>query len=222
MQCVLVAVDDSHRESVESHLNVLGLIIMQNKTKPESKPTLETLRQAKIRPVMVTGDHGLTAAHVARECHICDKTAPLYVGDVASDGRVSWTDVDTGSIVCATVCVSLSDPSHRLLQEAYGSLEGGVEAVLRTGAELCITGRCFMQMRNELDTTEFYKVFMLGLLDFSTNCQILMRCNVFARMPPDQKMHLIEAYAEMKYIVGMCGDGANDCGALKAAHVCIS
>ena len=45
---------------------------------------------------------------------------------------------------------------------------------------------------------------------------------VFARMSPDQKAQLIEEYQNIDYIVSMCGDGANDCGALKAAHVGIS
>jgi predicted P-type ATPase len=39
---------------------------------------------------------------------------------------------------------------------------------------------------------------------------------VFARMRPDQKQQLIEALQLKGHFVGMCGDGANDCGALKA------
>jgi P-type E1-E2 ATPase len=41
-------------------------------------------------------------------------------------------------------------------------------------------------------------------------------------MTPDQKTKLIENLIETGYNVAMCGDGANDCGALKAAHVGIS
>ena len=33
---------------------------------------------------------------------------------------------------------------------------------------------------------------------------------------------MVEEYQSLGYVVGMCGDGANDCGALKAAHVGIS
>lgn len=36
-------------------MDFLGLIIMQNKLKPESPGVLEVLRQANIRTVMVTG-----------------------------------------------------------------------------------------------------------------------------------------------------------------------
>ena len=41
-------------------------------------------------------------------------------------------------------------------------------------------------------------------------------------MSPNQKQSLIEALQELEYSVGMCGDGANDCGALKTAHAGIS
>jgi magnesium-transporting ATPase (P-type) len=41
-------------------------------------------------------------------------------------------------------------------------------------------------------------------------------------MSPDQKAQLVEEFQTLGYIVSMCGDGANDCGALKAAHVGVS
>ena len=46
---------------------------------------------------------------------------------------------------------------------------------------------------------------------------------VFARMSPDQKSELIELLDDRgRHVVCMCGDGTNDCGALKRAHVGIS
>ncbi|KAJ2946942.1 hypothetical protein O0L34_g16288 [Tuta absoluta] len=51
---------------------------------------------------------------------------------------------------------------------------------------------------------------------------ILKRGMIFGRFGPDQKTQLITAFQAEGLIVGMCGDGANDCGALKAAHVGIS
>ncbi|VDK28425.1 unnamed protein product [Gongylonema pulchrum] len=47
-------------------------------------------------------------------------------------------------------------------------------------------------------------------------------CDVFARMSPDQKQLLVNKLQEVEYTVAMCGDGANDCAALKAAHAGIS
>jgi cation-transporting ATPase 13A2 len=41
-------------------------------------------------------------------------------------------------------------------------------------------------------------------------------------MSPDQKQRLVEQLQAIGYCVSFCGDGANDCGALKAADVGIS
>lgn len=41
-------------------------------------------------------------------------------------------------------------------------------------------------------------------------------------MSPDEKHELVEKLQSIDYTCGFCGDGANDCGALKAADVGIS
>ena len=51
---------------------------------------------------------------------------------------------------------------------------------------------------------------------------MLVRGQVFARMSPDEKHELVEKLQSIDYSCGFCGDGANDCGALKAADVGIS
>lgn len=52
--------------------------------------------------------------------------------------------------------------------------------------------------------------------------QMLIKGIVFARMSPDEKHELVERLQSLGYVVGFCGDGANDCGALKAADVGLS
>ncbi|XP_056634533.1 polyamine-transporting ATPase 13A3-like isoform X1 [Diorhabda sublineata] len=51
---------------------------------------------------------------------------------------------------------------------------------------------------------------------------ILVKTKVFARFQPEQKTQLIMFFQKLDYIVSMVGDGANDCGALKVAHVGVS
>lgn len=51
---------------------------------------------------------------------------------------------------------------------------------------------------------------------------MLVRGKIFARMSPDEKHELVEKLQSIGYCCGFCGDGANDCGALKAADVGIS
>ena len=42
-------------DSVESELQFVGLIVFENKLKPETTPVIHELRDADIRTVMVTG-----------------------------------------------------------------------------------------------------------------------------------------------------------------------
>jgi cation-transporting P-type ATPase 13A2 len=51
---------------------------------------------------------------------------------------------------------------------------------------------------------------------------MLIKTQIFARMSPEQKQLLVERLQSLGYCVGFCGDGANDCGALKAADVGVS
>lgn len=51
---------------------------------------------------------------------------------------------------------------------------------------------------------------------------MLVKAQIFARMSPDEKNEVVERLQSLGYTVLMCGDGANDCAALKAADVGIS
>jgi len=52
---------------------------------------------------------------------------------------------------------------------------------------------------------------------------VLAKAKVYARMSPDDKALLVDSLqTNLKINCGMCGDGANDCGALKTAAVGIS
>jgi len=49
-----------------------------------------------------------------------------------------------------------------------------------------------------------------------------LKIKVFARTKPDDKASIIKIYQKIGKIVGMCGDGANDCAALNLADVGLS
>ncbi len=57
---------------------------------------------------------------------------------------------------------------------------------------------------------------------YETFRKILQNGFIFARMSPEHKTILVECLREEKFTVLMCGDGANDCGALRAADVGVS
>ncbi len=55
------------KDQVEADLTFLGLVGLSDPPRPEAKSSLEACRKAGIRPIMVTGDHPLTAKAIAAE-----------------------------------------------------------------------------------------------------------------------------------------------------------
>jgi cation-transporting ATPase 13A3/4/5 len=76
------------REYVESNLRFLGLLVLQNKLKPETTPVIKELIQADIRCVMVTGDNIDTAISVAKECDLIH----LEQRVICVDARINDSD----------------------------------------------------------------------------------------------------------------------------------
>lgn len=74
---------DAELASAERDMTFLGLVGMIDPPRPEAKAAVETCGRAGIRPVMITGDHPLTAQAIAREL------------GVLTDGRaVTGADLD--------------------------------------------------------------------------------------------------------------------------------
>lgn len=61
-------------------LNLVGFIILQDPLRKEAKQALATVRQAGIRPIMVTGDHALTAKAIASELDFRTEPKHIIVG----------------------------------------------------------------------------------------------------------------------------------------------
>jgi cation-transporting ATPase 13A2 len=196
------------REEAESELEFVGFIIFENKLKPSSAPVIEELERANIRKVMCTGDNILTAISVARECGLINKTAHCFVphfveGDSRTAlSRLAWESVD--------------DTVFKLDENTLKPLPPPPEADVSLPYDIS-------NLRN-------YSLAVSGdvfrwVVDFASESvlrEMLVCGQVFARMSPDEKHELVEKLQSIDYCVGFCGDGANDCGALKAADVGIS
>ncbi len=62
----------------------------------------------------------------------------------------------------------------------------------------------------------------IASLDDETLRARVRDCDVFARILPEQKLRLIEAFKANGEVVGMTGDGVNDAPSLRAAHIGIA
>ncbi|XP_077394602.1 polyamine-transporting ATPase 13A3-like isoform X1 [Festucalex cinctus] len=187
------------REQIETDMDFLGLIIMQNKIKEQTAGVLLDLRQANIRTLMVTGDNMLTAISVARECGMVQAHERVIIADA-----VPPNDQDAASIMWRYSENPVLKNNHMSDISFAGE---GLHGAEDTGCHFAVSGQAFAVI------SEHFPQLIH---------KILLRATVFARMCPEQKTQLVQALQNIDYIVGMCGDGANDCGALKKAHSGIS
>lgn len=188
-------VNKMKRPELETDLTFLGFLVMQNMLKPQTSQVLAELTNAATRCVMVTGDNLLTAVSVARDCGMVGKGDRVVITEASySQGKahVQFENAEGGS--------SESSSNHHLQ-------ESSVAVPLETKCHLAVTGKSW-----EIIKQHFPEMFP----------KLLVQCTVFARMAPEQKADLVENLQGLGYTVAMCGDGANDCGALKAAHVGVS
>ncbi len=132
--------DETNEKSLERDLILLGLFGMIDPPRPEVRDAVAACRNAGIHPVMITGDHPLTARHIAQQVGIADNDRFLTGQELDR--------LDTEALVEATKGVS-----------------------------------------------------------------------VFARVSPEHKLKLIDAYQRQSNIVAMTGDGVNDAPALKKSDI---
>ena len=129
--------------SVDTEYNFifLGLVSMVDPPRPESVEAVADAKKAGIRPVMITGDHKITAVAIAKRIGIFE------------DGDIALTGAELDALTDA-----------------------------------------------ELDDR-------------------ITKISVYARVSPENKIRIVEAWQRKGNIVSMTGDGVNDAPALKKADI---
>ncbi len=69
-------------EIIDKDLVFIGFIALKDPLRPEAKETIKICRQAGIRPVIITGDHKLTARAIAEEVGMNVSAKNVITGDV--------------------------------------------------------------------------------------------------------------------------------------------
>ncbi|XP_046938756.1 polyamine-transporting ATPase 13A2 isoform X3 [Lynx rufus] len=186
------------RDTVEQDLSLLGLLVMRNLLKPQTTPVIRALRRTRIRTVMVTGDNLQTAVTVAQGCGMVGPQERLVLVHATPPERGQPASLELLPLESSTATNGAKD----LGQAASCTMEPDPRP-----SHLALSGSTFGVLMKH-----FPKLLP----------KVLVQGTVFARMAPEQKTELVCELQKLQYCVGMCGDGANDCGALKAADVGIS
>lgn len=256
------------RDKVESELEFLGFVILENRLKPDSEKVIQILNDAHIRTVMVTGDNILTAVSVAKDCdmilenqsiiivnsrwkteeepelfytlegHSTSQTAnnnllrtPASMDFVDASGDGKYKIMTNSNSASSLATVETNTFSNALQRD----VEKGGPLFTSVGAPPSKRKIFFSEdeenpyhLAPEMPSNR-YRFAMDGktwaiVREYYPDLlpKFVTRGTIFARMSPDQKMQLITELQDLGYYVAMCGDGANDCGALKVAHAGIS
>jgi Ca2+-transporting ATPase len=118
-------------ETLETDLTFLGLVGMIDPPRDEAREAIRSCRDAGIRTVMVTGDHKLTAAAVARELGLLNGNKGN--GHRVLEGREldRMTEGELASVVSDVAVYARVSPEHKL--KIVGAWKSHEHVVAMTG-----------------------------------------------------------------------------------------
>ena len=109
-----------NRTFCEKNLVFLGLLIVQNKLKLPTNPTLKKLvEDAHIRAVMATGDNIMTAVCVGRRSNLVESTATVYSCEIEEDAN----DKKNINLITTNVNDKLEEPISGIYENRLSVLE---------------------------------------------------------------------------------------------------
>ncbi|MCS7060046.1 MAG: cation-translocating P-type ATPase [Anaerolineae bacterium] len=122
----VAAKQNADLETAEREMTFLGLVGMIDPPRPEAKQAIRTCEEAGIKPVMITGDHPLTAQAVARELGL------LKRGHVVTGAQLdAMDDAELQQEVEDIEVYARVSPAHKL--RVVTALQGKGHLVAMTG-----------------------------------------------------------------------------------------
>uniref|UniRef100_A0A7S4HIT1 P-type ATPase A domain-containing protein n=1 Tax=Odontella aurita TaxID=265563 RepID=A0A7S4HIT1_9STRA len=213
------------RTQCEGQVIFAGFIAFTCRVRKDTKLVLKKLRQGGMSIAMVTGDALLTAAHVAKEVAICDSDdADVDIGDPLANekneelkaflqskkvqGKPDERTTKTKKLR-KTILILEQDKLGMLYWQCY---DKEVKVHDYIAAEV-------PELAKKYDLATTGKNLAAAFESDEGTTSVLAHFSIFARMTPDAKEKVIECLHSVGALCLMCGDGANDVGALKQADV---
>lgn len=186
----------AQRDEFETDLIFCGFIVFRCPLKKDSCSAIRLLKGSSHRVIMITGDNSLTAIHTAKEVDIISKDSSVLLFDLEEDdeSRLKVIDYQSGKD-----CDWLND-----LDKISGS--DALSLMKKMQVSLCFTGNAYD---------------LLSKMNPNLSISLLPQTAIFARTSPTQKESILAKLKSPPLSLNtlMCGDGTNDVGALKQAHI---
>jgi magnesium-transporting ATPase (P-type) len=143
-------------------------------------------------------------------------TREVFLGELNDSGDnhfVTWRSTNPGARKVADLDLNhqISRSEDNMTNEPNSPSQSLPWNYNGSEIEVALTGKAFNHIVENKEVDPF------------TYQSVCAKAQVFARMSPEDKETLIKSLQDvLNEQIGMCGDGANDCGALKTADVGIS
>lgn len=211
------------RSKCEVDAKFAGFIAFTCRVRKDTAAVLARLQEGGMSIAMVTGDALLTAIHVAKEVNIID---PIGKENEVLDYLNQETNVELKAYIQKKRGKDVAKKQQKrefkpilLLEE---DSEGGLLCwkSYDDGSRICkFVAEDIPSLSKQYELATTGKSLACALDNFEGTKSYLGYFKVFARMTPDAKETVIECLHAVGSLCLMCGDGANDVGALKQADV---
>jgi len=211
------------RSSCEADMTFAGFIAFTCRVRKDTAAVLLQLKEGGMNIAMVTGDALLTAVHVAKEVNILQPIGGVPDGLLAAPEKNEELRAFLERKRETTRGKKMKQKKEfkpiLLLEEKGKSGSLYWKSYEDNSSVMDYAAEEIPALSKEYDLATTGKSLALALESDVGTRRILGYFKVFARMTPDAKETVIECLHSVGALCLMCGDGANDVGALKQSDV---